>query len=70
MDPDIVRMAMYRDKVLGGIAEEESGKVSERRGFQWSIISTDGFWGRENISVRGSTRNRFARRSTFAPCSL
>jgi len=23
MDPDIVRMAMYRDKVLGGIAEEE-----------------------------------------------
>ncbi len=33
MDPDIVRMAMYRDKILGGIVEEEVRKELGNAGF-------------------------------------
>ena len=34
LEPDIVRMAMYRDKVLGGIAEEEVREALAKVGFQ------------------------------------
>ena len=42
MDPDIVRMAMYRDKVLGGIAEEEVRETLRKAGF--SVVDYQYRW--------------------------
>lgn len=57
MDPEIVRMAMYRDKVLGGIAEEEVREELRKVGFSAVIYQYRWFLGQGKYFGSGYDEN-------------